>query len=292
MRKQPLNVVWAIIFMVAGSSLYVQAKTQRYAPSVIYGDDNRQDYFEVADRAWTQRADATVALIRANDLDPAGMITHIKTKSYGQGMGFCPSEPFYEQETAAFCSGFLISPDTIVTAGHCIRSQSTCESTRFVFGFRLNSPSLQPRSVASEHVFRCSRLVHTIANPNGEDFAVVKLDRPVIHVPPLPFRTSGKPAVGDKLVVIGHPAGLPLKIADGAAIRKVMPQHLVSNLDTYGGNSGSAVFNELTGEIEGILVRGEMDFIYQNGCRLSNRCTADGCRGEDVTLFERVLPHL
>jgi hypothetical protein len=35
-----------------------------------------------------------------------------------------------------------------------------------------------------------------------------------------------------------------------------------------------------------------MDFIYTNGCRVSNRCADTGCRGEDVTLFERVLPYI
>ena len=59
--------------------------------------------------------------------------------------------------------------------------------------------------------------------------------------------------------------------------------YFVANLDTYGGNSGSAVFNTDTGLVEGILVRGENDFVYSNGCRVSNVCPAPGCRGEDVT---------
>jgi len=286
MGKQPLTVK-VVIFL----GLFM-LPAHAYRPSVIYGDDNRQDYFQVADPAWRQKADATVALIRTASLDPAGALTNIKTVSYGQGMGLCATEPYYEQETAAFCSGFLISPDTIITAGHCVRNQQSCESTKFVFGFRLNAPASQPRSVPTENIFSCSRLVHSVAVPTGEDFAVIKLDRPVIHVLPLAFRMQGQPSAGDALVVMGHPAGLPLKIADGAAVRSVQAQHLVANLDTYGGNSGSAVFNGVTGEIEGILVRGEMDFIYKNGCRISNRCENAACRGEDVTLFERVLPHL
>ena len=35
----------------------------------------------------------------------------------------------------------------------------------------------------------------------------------------------------------------------------------MANLDSFEGNSGSAVFNELTGEVEGILVRGKPDSI-------------------------------
>jgi len=64
--------------------------------------------------------------------------------------------------------------------------------------------------------------------------------------------------------------------------------YFVANLDTYGGNSGSAVFNAKTGVIVGILVRGENDYIYQGDCRVSNVCQATGCRGEDVTKLSAV----
>ncbi len=74
------------------------------------------------------------------------------------------------------------------------------------------------------------------------------------------------------LVVIGRPSGLPTKVADGAQVRSVNDVFLVANLDTYGGNSGSAVFNAVTGVVEGILVRGDTDYVYnaQLGCRVSN----------------------
>jgi V8-like Glu-specific endopeptidase len=287
LRNQPLTALLVII-----SALAAAPASAKVSAKVIYGDDNRRDYFEVPDAAWKERADATVALIRSASLDPAGAVTNIKTVAYGQGMGLCSTEPFYEQETAAFCSGFLVAPDTIVTAGHCVRTQASCESTKFVFGFKLATSGGQPRAVSSDMVFGCSKLIHSVAAAAGEDFAVVKLDRPVAHVRPLSYRMADKPVEGDPLVVIGHPAGLPLKVADGANVRKVNPEFMVANLDTYGGNSGSAVFNGVTGEVEGVLVRGEMDFVYQNGCRISKRCDGAGCRGEDVTLFERVRTHL
>jgi V8-like Glu-specific endopeptidase len=286
MRRQLGIATLAIIL----GAILQQAHAIR--PLVIYGDDDRLDYYQVADLNWQSRADSTVALIRSSNLDTQGAVTNIKTVAYGQSMGLCTTEPYYEQETAAFCSGFLVAPDTIVTAGHCVRSQDSCTSTKFVIGFRLEAAGAQPRQVAADQVYSCAQLVHSVANPAGEDFAVVKLDRAVTQVQPLTLRTQGSLAAGDALTVIGHPAGLPLKIAGGANVRSMGAEFLVANLDTYGGNSGSAVFNSLTGEVEGILVRGETDFVYKNGCRISNKCASEACRGEDVTLIERVLSYL
>jgi V8-like Glu-specific endopeptidase len=95
--------------------------------------------------------------------------------------------------------------------------------------------------------------------------------------------------VGSEVLVIGHPTGLPTKLADGAVIRSLKETYFIANLDTYGGNSGSAVFDANSGLVEGILVRGEQDYVRSSsGCLASNVCRNDGCRGEDVT-YSRYL---
>jgi V8-like Glu-specific endopeptidase len=73
------------------------------------------------------------------------------------------------------------------------------------------------------------------------------------------LRTSGTPNQGDRLTVVGYPMGLPAKIAAGAVVREIRSAYLVANLDTYGGNSGSAVFStdaleSGTLRVEGVLV--------------------------------------
>lgn len=86
------------------------------------------------------------------------------------------------------------------------------------------------------------------------------------------------------MFVIGHPCGLPQKYAPGAKVRDNTPvPFFVANLDTYGGNSGSSVFNAGNGTVEGILVRGANDFISNGQCYVSLVCPTTGCRGEDVT---------
>jgi len=284
--------------MLAKSALLLLAlvalQDAKATPSarVIYGADGRQDYYEVQDPSWQASADSTVALIRAADLTDNNGITSIVTVPYGQVYQLCPSEKYWDQRSVAVCSGFLATSDEVVTAGHCIASQADCDNTRMVLGYKITDPANPPSSVPTDQVYKCAQIIHTVSVATGEDFAVVKLDRPVTQVPPLNFRTSGTISVGDPLHVIGYPYGLPVKLAGGANVRALQSQFFTANLDTYGGNSGSAVFNSVTGEVEGVLVRGENDFVFQGNCRVSNRCPDDGCRGEDVTLFERILPYL
>jgi V8-like Glu-specific endopeptidase len=77
---------------------------------------------------------------------------------------------------------------------------------------------------------------------------------------------------------------LPLKVAENAFVRdNSNSSYMTCNLDTYGGNSGSPVFNSETHEVEGILVRGETDFEPSGNCNVSLVCPTTGCRGEDVT---------
>ncbi len=266
------------------------AKHDDLQAKVIYGEDDRLDLYEVTDQSLLNLASSTMALMRASDIRINGAIAEIKEEKIGEAYRLCKTERFYEQNSAAFCSGFLVAPDTVMTAGHCVRSQSSCNTTRFVFDFAMQSESDRANQVPAGNVYECKELVHSVAVGSGEDFAVIKLNRPVLDREPL--KLSPKTAdVGADLTVIGHPSGLPTKIADGASVRRVLREHLVANLDTYGGNSGSAVFNSQTGEVEGILVRGEADYIFENGCRKSNVCTDSGCRGEDVTLIKQTFPY-
>lgn len=99
----------------------------------------------------------------------------------------------------------------------------------------------------------------------------------------------------EELCVVGHPVGLPQKYACNAAILSNESEIFFSaSLDTYGGNSGSMVFSAKTGMVQGILVRGETDFVYdtENECARSMVCPDHGCRGEDVTRISRILSAL
>lgn len=259
--------------------------------NVIYGVDNRKDYYEAGSH-FQRLADSTVALIRTKDLTFSADNVFIGGANYGQSQNLCSNERFREQNAAAYCSGSLVGKDLVITAGHCITGTSDCADTSFVFGYALKAAGVLPQSVSSSEVYRCKSIVARELKSNGADYAVIQLDREVGNHSPLIVRRQGTVSIGETLTVIGHPVGLPTKITSGARVRSLSSEHFVANLDTYGGNSGSAVFSDTTQEVVGILVRGEQDFEQRAGCVVSKICTEDSCRGEDVTKIEKVLPYL
>lgn len=253
---------------------------------LIYGDDNRLENYQ-ASQALQSLAASTVALVKSSSLvkNAQGQLV-LSGSQFGVAQRLCASEPFREQTAGAFCSGSLVGPDILITAGHCITNISDCSNTRFVFGFALKSAGNENKTFASEDVYGCQEIIRRDQQAAGADYAIIRLDRKVVGRSPLPFRKQGTVKVGDSLVVIGHPSGLPQKIAGGGQVRSIQSGFFVTNLDTYGGNSGSAVLDSTTGQVEGILVRGDTDFVAQGSCYVSNRCTDTGCRGEDVTRMD------
>lgn len=279
----------SLMLAVALAAVAAPSRAQMHG-KVIYGSDDRVDLWQVDDAKTRRLADSTVALFDAGDVAADGKLS---LQNYGERMGLCKEEPFFDQPMGAFCSGSLVAPDVIMTAGHCVRSAENCAGIKFVFGFAVAEKGKNPVGVPAGEVYGCKELIGREQVNDGADWALVRLDRKVTGHAPLKLNMSGKIAEHAPVLVIGHPAGLPTKVAGGANVRDASkPGFFVANLDTYGGNSGSAVFNAETGLVEGILVRGENDYVYNGGCRVSNKCENGACRGEDVTKIANVVDKL
>lgn len=251
---------------------------------VIYGTDDRVDLFQLPAGPDLDDADSVVALFDRGDVTDNGNGTStLQTRQFGASRNLCPTERFRDQPIGAFCSGFLVAPDIVATAGHCIDAGNVTE-VRFVFGFRMQDASTAPAVIDNGEIYRGTALLGRQLVGNGADWALVRLDRGVANHRIARIRSAGRIANTQAVHVIGHPSGLPTKFADGAAVRDNQPAaFFVANLDTYGGNSGSPVYNSATHEVEGILVRGETDFTQQGNCTISLVCPTTGCRGEDCT---------
>lgn len=274
--KEILLVILLLCSMVAS------ATTKQV--DVIYGKDNRKDIYETKSNLYLTLAKSAAGMIAKSSIKVEGQKADLTGQTLAS-QGICAKEKFAHQVASARCSGFLVGPDLLATAGHCITSDAECKNYAWVFDYAIASASQSKVTVPATSVYNCKKIIKTVQDSSSmNDFAVIQLDRVVTDREPLKFKKTDKPVIGTELVVIGCPTGLPLKVSDGAKVRTLKETYFTANLDTYGGNSGSAVFNAVTGEVEGILVRGETDYVRDpSGCMVSNVCADDGCRGEDVT---------
>ncbi|MFT5722972.1 MAG: V8-like Glu-specific endopeptidase [Bacteroidia bacterium] len=202
-----------------------------------------------------------------------------------------PNLRFKNQPSLGGCTGFLIAPNIMVTAGHCISGdQHEIRDGKVVFHKSYNDKPENMKFgekywvVDYTNDIRMTRktqegkgyyvatiptskqygvkkvLIGILDRARGLDYAVILLDRETDRAP-FRFRTGAKIAKGDNLAMIGAPAGLPLKLADGAKVTmNSAGTWFGTNIDAFGGNSGGPVYNTAgLNMIEGILVRGRVD---------------------------------
>ena len=276
------------------------------SPKSIYGADNRKDLYEVTNPSYLKLAQSTAARIEHDELSQTENpdITEILGLNIRFTQIACEELKFSTQVAAASCSGFLVAKDVIATAGHCIKNAEDCSKYRWVFGYGFDKPEPENKfnnkymakiDVMTKDIYSCASIITTKLDSSKKlDYALVKLDRPVLDREPLKFRTAGKLKKKISLVVIGHPSGLPTKVADDAKVEEVDKTVFFSSLDTFGGNSGSAVINTETEEVEGILVAGRKDYIYNSvrKCQELVVCKEKYCEGGEKATRITVIPEL
>ena len=156
--------------------------------------------------------------IRIVPMDTNGERFEFPRITYQQNSNVCLDVNFADQYTLPRCTGFLVGPDLLLTAGHCLRTERDCR-TRFKWAFELTEDL---EYIKGEDIYGCDEILEQeyIENENLVlDYTLIRLDREVTNREPLRVRESGFPALHTPLVMIGHPSHLPLKIADQALVR-------------------------------------------------------------------------
>lgn len=262
----------------------------------IYGTDNRQEVYAHPDATLRARAQTSiVALIYPDNLNTSNP-SNIRPigPTLGQSYNLCSSERFRDQTAAASCSGTLIDDDLVLTAGHCAESNADCQSKYFVFKDYYSGAG-QLATITSQDVFTCQRVVVRSSDP---DYAIIQLDRPATpRFTPAPVKAGDTAlALNQSVGIIGFGSGIPAKIDNGGVVidpRASVRDEFVATTDSFGGNSGSGVFDS-TGQVVGILVAGATDYTpTSNGCWVAATYPNSGSGGgETVTYVQNAIEHL
>ncbi len=200
----------------------------------------------------------------------------------------CEEERFSRSISLPYsCSGFLVAPDLIATAGHCMvntgesrnETDTYCQAYSWLFDYQ---EGIDTNNVPADNLYRCKQVIYAVKDEEApfRDYALVQLDRPVSGRRPLKL-APGPLSPREIFSMIGHPHGTPAKLSHGARLLLDNPQResFITTLDAFEGNSGSAVFNARD-EVVGILVAGTpgRGLISPAGrsCEIYNRCDERG----------------
>ncbi|OUR95420.1 hypothetical protein A9Q84_16435 [Halobacteriovorax marinus] len=266
----------------------------------MYGEDDRQEASLHPDSRVRELSKSVAAMFYKSHLKRKDELYEIVFGIYGEFEKFCREVPFQGQPSASNCTAFLVAPNKVMTAGHCISTSYHCSSTSFVFDYNIENvsgpfPPYDRHQLATNDVYNCKKVIRSVNDKSGTklDYAIIELDRNVEGRTPLKLRTEGKVENRTSVFMIGTPSGLPLKVADQANIFENSDSVFFrTDLDAFHNNSGSPVFNAKSFEVEGVLVRGRPDYQTRGLCKVLKKCTASNCsEGEEVTRILRTDFH-
>jgi hypothetical protein len=262
---------------------------------VVYGADDRVEPYEHPDARMRALAENVIAMqvdaAALDERDPRA-VRVVAASTLGAARELCEGERFAEQPEPGQCSGTLIGPRLLLTAGHCMSSPGDCSPSRpWVFGYRYVAPGVLA-GLTADDVYRCVRVV-ALRETATLDFAVIELDRPVVGRLPAPIATpdadGGAPVrVGDPVTLIGHPNGIPMKIAGGGVVLWVNATSARATVDAFEGNSGSGVF-DANARLVALLDSGADDYVWTGSCFAVDVLDPAASEGEGLTLVKPAI---
>jgi hypothetical protein len=144
------------------------------------------------------------------------------------------------------CTGFLVSPSVVATAGHVIPVSCTATDFRFVFGLEQLQDDGDGWCNLAPHQVYTGACLRGLAM-GAHDWALVALDETVrgadgLVAEPLPLAATAE--TDWKVFVVGHPFGLPLRSAGPGVIEDVsLGIALRTSLCSYPVGSGSPILH-------------------------------------------------
>lgn len=168
-----------------------------------------------------------------------------------------------------WCTGTLISHNLFLTAGHCFDQNPNGWTVPRING--TNNPIPSSEIATIQHVNFDYQI-----DPSGDlrtevqfaieelvEYRLGNLDFAIVRLAGNPGSLFGVGKLakadaqrGDMMAIIGHPAGVPKRIEAGPVTQFQGHRIRYNDVDTLGGNSGSAIWHGPSGRIVGIHTNG------------------------------------
>lgn len=147
---------------------------------------------------------------------------------------------FANEPAPGLRTAFLIEQQLALTAAHCvchkgsdILNESEIKQTRLVFGFQMLDEKEYKSDFDLKDVCKYTVIAHRYCREESweEDWALLKLDRPIEGRPPLKMNASID-AIANvvNLYMLGHPMGLPLKFTGNGILKEKTPICIILNV--------------------------------------------------------------
>ena len=226
-----------------------EAPLRENAEALVFGEDDRVDYYEVEDEAWRAIMRESIAAVVLTDSIDASDPEDIRldSESLQSRAALCDGEPFITQPSAAGCTAILVADDLAFLDG-CL-FQAGLRQTSLVFGYFYTGPDTLG-TITSHDVYE---VLDEWPVPNRAEGAgyVVRLDRAVDERRRPVTWAEQVPAIGEPLLVIGHSLGTPLKFDAGGEMRSIseysgawgVSSEIFGSVYTDWFGFGHAVFN-------------------------------------------------
>lgn len=283
---------YSIVLIWMAISLQVNARTGLES---IYGIDNRVFIHSKMDAILLKQSKAIALIVDNENLTKRFFRSTLLGKTLQENVQLCSDEKFSTKPSIKSCTGFLVKSNILLTAGHCIVDENDCENKKIIFDV-LDSPSKlsnSNRTVLTNNVYGCKSIIARGQDGNS-DFSLIQLDKTITDRTPLEYNKSSLMSRPASVYMIGHPYGLSQMLSRSTKVRAEDSGDLIfkASINSFQGNSGSPVFNSETHKVEGVLINGQEDLVFDSQNKCYRYRVYNGAGGEGILSISHILPFI